>query len=123
MCSTYSDWWNSLSYSVKYRPASRRRLHRLRPARRDSACALSCSEFSGDPAFPLGGPVSALQRLPRSVPCQRWIFTASMAAALMAPVEPRLVVAVTAMVADLMPWLLGAVHRHGLLFTWHGEHV
>jgi len=35
----------------------------------------------------------------------------SMAVALMALVELRLVVAV--MVADLMPWLLGAVRRHG----------
>ena len=110
MCSTY--WWNrrgTVCLTVKYRPASRRRLHRLRGA---IPHALSCSDFSGDPAFPLGGLVSALQHLLRSLDTAVKVnLHRSMAVALMALVELRLVVAV--MVADLMPWLLGAVRRHG----------
>ena len=55
--------------------------------------------------------MSALQRLLRSLlSAVKVDLHRSMAAALMAPVELRLVVAV--MVADL-PWLLGAVRRHG----------
>ena len=36
-----------------------------------------------------------------------------MAVALMALVELRVRLVVAVMVADLMPWLLGAVRRHG----------
>ena len=76
-------------------------------ARRDSACTVVLGLFRRSRVPALGGLVSArLQHLLRSLDTAVKVdLHRSMAVALMAPVELRLVVAV--MVADQMPWLIG----------------
>jgi hypothetical protein len=88
--------------------------HRLTPstppaAPRDSACTVVLGIFRRS-RVPSRRPREC-PPAPPSITAVKVTLHRSMAAALMEPVELRLVVAV--MMADLMPWLLGAARRHG----------